>query len=322
MRQPTKFFLRASVFAAIAVLATVSAIAQRPDGAGGIYKARITPHWLADGKKFWYENTLPRTARVRPSGLCRGKPKTGIRPRTARRGSQKADVAAAATSRLVLAGLVLDLDAGTMTFRAAGKDWRCDLASYELTELKEPPSSKIEPSAVLARPGSLRASRTGGEETELLIDNRSAAAVEIFWIDTSGQRQTYGKVAPGEQSHHRSPASVGTRRCRRTVVWRCHGRRQQPHHRHRRADDQRAGGGRAKRRQTASRARSRPSPDRRWSATIEDHNIVLRAVDSGTKVSLTTDGREGRAYGLPSWSPDSKHWRHFGSSRAMTDRCI
>jgi dipeptidyl aminopeptidase/acylaminoacyl peptidase len=48
------------------------------------------------------------------------------------------------------------------------------------------------------------------------------------------------------------------------------------------------------------------SPDSKWAVTIKDHNLVLRDTEKDVEFPLTTDGRDGLAYGMPQWSPDSK----------------
>ncbi|HZY87902.1 MAG TPA: DPP IV N-terminal domain-containing protein, partial [Gemmataceae bacterium] len=47
------------------------------------------------------------------------------------------------------------------------------------------------------------------------------------------------------------------------------------------------------------------SPDGKWTALLKNNNVWLRAAD-GKEEQLSQDGKEGLAYGLPSWSPDSK----------------
>ena len=47
------------------------------------------------------------------------------------------------------------------------------------------------------------------------------------------------------------------------------------------------------------------SPDGKWAAVLRDNNLALRDPD-GTTTQLTTDGKDGLAYGSPAWSPDSK----------------
>jgi dipeptidyl aminopeptidase/acylaminoacyl peptidase len=47
------------------------------------------------------------------------------------------------------------------------------------------------------------------------------------------------------------------------------------------------------------------SPDRKWTAFVKENNVWLRDAD-GKEVRLSEDGKEGLAYGLLSWSPDSQ----------------
>ncbi len=55
---------------------------------------------------------------------------------------------------------------------------------------------------------------------------------------------------------------------------------------------------------------SRPSnrsSDGQWTWVLKDHNVFLRSTAEGAvEIPLTTDGKEGHAYGVVSWSPDSK----------------
>jgi len=47
------------------------------------------------------------------------------------------------------------------------------------------------------------------------------------------------------------------------------------------------------------------SPNGKWTALVKDNNVFLRAKDSNETTQLSTDGAEGNAYSLLSWSPDS-----------------
>jgi dipeptidyl aminopeptidase/acylaminoacyl peptidase len=47
------------------------------------------------------------------------------------------------------------------------------------------------------------------------------------------------------------------------------------------------------------------SPDRKHTALIKDQNVYLRSEEDGLEIALTTDGKEGNAYGRLEWSPDS-----------------
>jgi dipeptidyl aminopeptidase/acylaminoacyl peptidase len=53
------------------------------------------------------------------------------------------------------------------------------------------------------------------------------------------------------------------------------------------------------------------SPDGQWTAFVKEFNLFVRSKE-GKEFSLTTDGKEGLAYGLPRWAPDSQSlmaWR-------------
>jgi dipeptidyl aminopeptidase/acylaminoacyl peptidase len=69
---------------------------------------------------------------------------------------------------------------------------------------------------------------------------------------------------------------------------------------------------------TAASPRSRPrwdrggrrdsvSPDKQWTATIKDYNVVIRAANSSEEIVFTTDGTKEKPYGQLFWSPDSKY---------------
>ena len=49
------------------------------------------------------------------------------------------------------------------------------------------------------------------------------------------------------------------------------------------------------------------SPDGKWTALVKEHNVFIKSREDETKeIQLSTDGREGLAYGRFSWSPDSR----------------
>jgi len=58
--------------------------------------------------------------------------------------------------------------------------------------------------------------------------------------------------------------------------------------------------------EAARRPKRLASPDGRWSASIQDFNVVLRAGNDGTSKRLTENGRDGAFYGNLAWSPDSR----------------
>jgi dipeptidyl aminopeptidase/acylaminoacyl peptidase len=192
-----------------------------PAGDDGVYKERIVPHWLAGGAAFWYRDDLPRGKRefilidavkgVRAPAFDHAKLAASLKAATGK---------GADSERLALEALEFDLAENKLLFRTNGKDWRCDLATYELAEVadRKLPPAEEEPAAD-ERPGR-RFRRRDGED---------------------GPRP----------------------------------------------------------------ARDR-SPDGKWTAFIREHNVFIRSPEDEKEIALTQDGREGLAYGMLEWSPDSK----------------
>ena len=48
------------------------------------------------------------------------------------------------------------------------------------------------------------------------------------------------------------------------------------------------------------------SPDGLWEASVKAHNVTIRREGKPDEIRLSTDGKEGLAYGRLSWAPDSK----------------
>jgi hypothetical protein len=49
------------------------------------------------------------------------------------------------------------------------------------------------------------------------------------------------------------------------------------------------------------------SPDEKWTALVKDFNVFVRPAEGGEEIELSHDGKEGLAYGMLQWSPDSKN---------------
>jgi dipeptidyl aminopeptidase/acylaminoacyl peptidase len=54
------------------------------------------------------------------------------------------------------------------------------------------------------------------------------------------------------------------------------------------------------------RPRDAPSPDGKWVAFVKDNNVFLRPTEGGDPIQLSKTGAEGNAFGMLSWSADSK----------------
>ena len=282
---------------------------QRGGGGVGVYKARIAPHWIEGGASFWYRNDLSDNRReFILVDAERGRRQPAF---DHQRLSDALNSAGTETNanRLPFDTIEIKPNEQKLEFRAGSRNWQCDLATYKLTEREaQQPASESRPAASPAD-GPQR-SRTTGAETEITFENRTSAEVEVFWLDTAGNRQTYGKVASGATKNQHTFAGhaweivssegrtlgsyvadeAGTRavidgtRRPTTIARRTRGNAER---------NEARGGGRA--------------PNGKWTARIDDHNLFVRSTEDNRDISLTRDGREGHGYGMLQWSPDSNY---------------
>jgi dipeptidyl aminopeptidase/acylaminoacyl peptidase len=145
--------------------------------------------------------------------------------------------------------------------------------------------------------------RTGAETTLRLINN-TAGPVDVFWVDTAGERQSYGRLRPDQTKDFHTYAGH---------VWLVTDSLGEPlgvfeattdalevhiDGKPTRAD---AAAGREHRRPSSQ------SPDKNWSLVFTNQNVLLVNAASGESTPLTTDGTVAQPYRGPAvWSPDSQ----------------
>jgi dipeptidyl aminopeptidase/acylaminoacyl peptidase len=273
-----------------------------------VFRTGVRAHWLPDGKGFWYRvETGPESReylRV-DAGLGTRAPAFDH--------AKLAEALAQATGkpvdshRLSLEELEFPEDR-VVRFRFEGSLWDCRLDTYDVSEIKGPAAAGDSDDATPT------VSRPGGEETSLTFQNRSTGAVELFWVDLEGQRQSYGTLAPGESrnqhtfAHHVWVVVDATGRLLRRVE----GAMEPKDVVIDGSVKLRDSGDRPRRGRNRPRgAVDRPeSPDGRWRAFFRDHNLWVEdrsAEGADREFALTTDGSAVNAYGGPLlWSPDSQ----------------
>lgn len=181
-----------------------------------VFKARVRPHWLADNSRFWYRNNLPDEARefVLVDAVEGNRQPAFDHAKLAQSLSEATGEQHRAT-HLPMEELTFDPSGDAIWFRAADKEWKCDLKTYALTEEKGPKPPSPDPD------GGPRSGR--------------------------GRRGRRGSGPGSEQS-----------------------------------------------------------PDGKWTVFIKDHNLYLRAGETGEEVALSADGNADDAYEpRVFWSPDS-----------------
>jgi hypothetical protein len=109
----------------------------------GYYKSRITPHWFADNKCFWYRNDLSGNTKefilVNPE---RGTREVAFDHQKLAAALSEETGAEYKAKQLPFDGIFLSDDGNILRFMVAETSWQCDLSSYEVTRVdsvQEPP---------------------------------------------------------------------------------------------------------------------------------------------------------------------------------------
>lgn len=276
---------------------------------GKVFRDAVEPQWFADVPMFWYRVTTGSDTHE----FILVDAEKGLR-RTAFDHARLAEALTAAglrniqPAKLPLDKLDFQTDPDAVQFQTDGRLWNFSLKSYELKILGD-----IEEEALPAYPPDRapRASVRTGAETQLLFSNRTDNEVELFWLDSGGQRQSYGTLPPGGESRQHTYAGhvwlVANKDGAPVAVYV--------------AEEQRAKvligvdtPARRNNRNAASARRPRQdrperavSPDQQWRAFIRDHNVWLQNQQDQQEFQLSADGSADNAYTAQLyWSPDSR----------------
>lgn len=113
----------------------------------GVYKARITPHWLTNNVQFWYRNDL----RGGTKEFILVDAEKGIRQRAFDHDKLAAALAKAAgeevkADQLPFSEIQFVENGSAITFDAFSKSWRCDLDNYQCAAAATNSNSSLGPS--------------------------------------------------------------------------------------------------------------------------------------------------------------------------------
>ena len=144
-----------------------------------------------------------------------------------------------------------------------------------------------------------RSARTG-DETSLTFVNRMAGEFELFWLDPSGQRRSYGKVPPGAERRMHTFAGH---------VWLVLDSKGNELALVEAQDDPgrvEVDGKPLPQTPSPKGPLSGTSPDGKWIAFIKEHDLWVRETATKQTTALTSDGSADDYYnGDLHWSPDS-----------------
>ena len=271
-----------------------------------VFRDRVQPTWLPGSTQFWYQvRTGAEAHEYMLINAEKGERGTAFDHTKLATALARAGVQDVRAERLALEKPEFKLSENALEFRKAGKRWRCDLTSYELREIPPVKEESLPPLSIEDAP---KASTRTGPETSLTFVNRTPEEVELFWLNAEGQRQSYGKLNAGaERDQHTFAGHVwlATDAGGKTLaVFQAEERPGQAEiiiqpaaESPRRKYEARRGG-------PGSRE---TSPDGKWRAFVKDYNLMVRSLEDGEEVALSSDGTKDDAYGdRVYWSPDSK----------------
>lgn len=161
-------------------------------GSGPVYKARITPHWFADGSRFWYRNDLRGGARE----FILIDAARGIRTPAFDHAKLAGALSNAAGASYEARRLPFDtiefLDDGkAVRFTVSGSTWKCDLSSYVCVRTEARSRLHDNPTS----------GATAGESSQ-----EEGDLPEAPWL---GERESYDEPSPVLQKPRGQPTGQG-----------------------------------------------------------------------------------------------------------------
>ena len=275
-----------------------------------IDRESITAHWFNDDSCFWYENKR----------LNGGHEFIVV---DARKGTRAAAfdqqrLAAALSQQLDDKILPEQLPVKSLAFLPDGQirlsgakgDWVLNLADYALVSEQPDVSSKPESLGFSRR---LRRSRRTGQETEIRFSNQRDKLVNLFWIDSTGERVSYGQLQPGQsRAQHTFAGHIWLITADDDEIIAVFEAISDPSDAiiDDRDPDIRQ---RPARRDRGPNRRGSKSPDANWTVESRDHNLWLQAKDKPA-IQLTTNGTAEN-----SWQRDISRARGVQMRYSLTD---
>ncbi len=286
---------------------TVSGQPARTNAAARIFRDRIEPHWFADAagetNRFWYEVNLPADQRefVLVDAVKGTRAPAFDHARLAE-ALTKASGQAVDSKRLPIDSVEFSSDGKTTVLQGAAGEWRLDLETYELTQIRKANEGKRLPAGRVPHPSG------DGEESEITFTNCLSQPVNLFWIDGDGSRQAYGSLPPGEtRVQHTYAGHVWLVTAMNGDILAVFEAEAKPGLA---VIDDQANVDRPRRRNRRGNATPGPagvrSPDQKWEAIVRGDNLFLRDAANGKEQPLTYDA-----------NPDSTYARDAEADRAI-----
>jgi len=288
-------------------LAPLNAQQQAPQGRGrgaapaGVFKTRVTPHWFADGTKFWYKNDL--------RGGTKEFVLVEVEPAAKKAPAFDHQKLAAALNKALdkeVDPAKLPFDAIEFTdgdqairFTVGDKTWKCTLATYEVTKSDGTPVTDPTAGAAMVPDSWEQQMRLAmandpfAPDADVLEYEQQFAQDDVQTDNPFENPQAQG-TADQAQTDNRGNAGRGNGGARGGRGAGARGAAGGAA-----AADGARGGGRG----GFGRGGPVTSPDGKLTASLRENNIFLKNAD-GTETQLTKDGEANFAYTRLNFSPD------------------
>jgi len=317
----------------LVILAGLPSSAAPSDQPPTVYRDKIEPHWFAGTSgatnRFWYRVDLAGGAREFVLvDAAEGTRQLAFDHERVAQALSKTTGKPIAAAKLPVRSLTFSAHAKQVTLRGSEGAWEVDLESYTLKPLKADGDEDDKLSFGM-RPHPSRMSST---ETTIQFVNRLKDEVDLFWIDTDGNRQPYGSLKPGEKrEQHTYEGHAWLVAGKNGEVIAVFDATRDP------GVAEVGGSARARPRRNGRafpgnrRAEVARSPDQKWEVLVHGHNLFLHEVKSGEDTQLTFDANPDDSYAQNSratraidmeyetrdpedptprifWAPDSQHF--------------
>ena len=273
-----------------------------------VYRDRVEPHWFSQNQKFWYRVDLKDSAKE----FLLVDAVQGIRSPAFDHQLVAADLAkelneTVSAENLPIAALEFSDDGSSVLLIGARGKFRLDLETHQLSRESEDGDSNAAIRLFLPT----RPSAAPGGDTEIIVTNSLDKPIELIWINSSGQRQPYGRVLPGQtrRQHtfvgHVWLLAYGAEKSADAEAIGCLQGQEAPVGINVDAatianvERRSSGTGRQRRnnRNVDNSVRS-VSPDKKLEAFVQNNNLWLRSTDDLSERRLTEDAKDSSTFHL------------------------
>jgi dipeptidyl aminopeptidase/acylaminoacyl peptidase len=268
-----------------------------------VYRDKLEPAWFDGNRKFWYRvATGPGEQEYVLVDAEAGTRAPAFDHARLAQALQQKGVSGAGPRTLALDQLKFEDDLSVMEFRTVRRGWRCDLKTGVLEE------RRVESSGSVSLQTLPRASERTGDETTISFHNQTEREVQIFWLDTEGERRPYGTLGAGASRDQHTFAGhvwIVTDSSGNVLAAFEAGEAATNAEISDASPRPQARDSRNRRRRPPS-ATARISPDGKWQISVRESNLYLSNAVTGVESRLTSEGTPEDAYSDEIfWSPDS-----------------